>query len=139
MNISDILILSAHTFLKLFPFVIVAVFISQLLKHYLAKKHIHTKIKENTGNEAAATITGILTPGPLISYLPILKELKDRGLPVSIIAAFITGQTLIGPVRLFLETGYFGWQFFAFRVVSALIIGIVVGFVFKLVAKVTQF
>lgn len=133
--LSQILIHSAISFLKLFPIVIVAVLISQLIKRKLATKDLHKKLKESTASEGMATIIGILTPGPLIGFLPILKELARKGIPPSIIAAFITGQTLIGPVRLFLETGYFGWKFFAIRVTSALIMGIIIGLVFKLAEK----
>jgi len=131
--IEDILIHSAHSFLKLFPIIFGAVILSQVIKHSLSKKKSHLeKIKETSASEATATAIGIATPGPLIGYLPILKELKDKGLKTSIIAAFITGQTLIGPVRLFIETGYFGWKFFAIRVIAAIVTGTLVGLIFKI-------
>ena len=63
------------------------------------------------------------------------KTLKNKKVPVSLIAAFITGQTLIGPGRIFLELDYFSWQFFVLRVILALFIAIGIGSCFRLLEK----
>jgi len=133
--ITNILTTSLHNFLKLYPIILVAIVISHLISHRLTKKHRHIHLKNNTNNITRATIIGILTPGPLIGYLPLLKTLRDKGLSTPIIASFITGQTLIGPIRLFIEVALFGWAFFLARVLSALLTGQLIGLTFSLTSK----
>jgi uncharacterized membrane protein YraQ (UPF0718 family) len=61
------------------------------------------------------SLLGLVTPGPLASYLPILKVLKRNGLSLSAVVAFITSQTLAGPIRAFIEIEFFGVLFFFFE------------------------
>ncbi|UCF59463.1 MAG: hypothetical protein JSV15_03360, partial [Candidatus Bathyarchaeota archaeon] len=57
------------------------------------------------------------------------------GLSLSVVAAFITSQTLVGPLRAFLEVDMFGLAFFIFRVVVSFVIAISVGVCFQLLNK----
>lgn len=90
-------------------------------------------------NIAETAAAGVLTPGPLLAYLPLLKTLNSKGLDLSIIVTFITAQTLIGPARLILEVGYFGLPFFIGRLVLALMIATAIGTCFKYLEKKIKF
>ncbi|MBT5022615.1 hypothetical protein HOK51_03485 [Candidatus Woesearchaeota archaeon] len=133
--IIQILAKTLISFLKILPILLVAVFVSQVLNYYTKKNHIEGHFKENEKNIFKASALGIATPGPLMAFIPILTVLKNKGLAPSLIVAFITAQTLIGPGRFFLETGYFGLEFFLNRLIISIFIAVAVGSCFRLVEK----
>ena len=137
--ITNILYLTLINFLKILPILIIAIVASQVINSYIKKEKIKKTFKESETNIAKASVTGIATPGPLLVFLPILKTLKKKGLPISIIVAFITGQTLIGPARLFLEVGYFGIMFFVYRVIIAFLIAVGIATSFRFLEKYIKF
>lgn len=137
--ITNILYLILINFLKILPILIVAIVASQIITSYVSKEKIKNTFRENEKNIVKASIAGIATPGPLLVFLPILKTLKKKGLPISIIVAFITGQSLIGPARLFLEVGYFGIMFFVYRVIISFFIAIGIATCFRLLERYTNF
>lgn len=126
-------------FIKVLPILVVAIVVSQIVQSYIPKDKIKDIFKENKKNILKSSLIGIATPGPLLAFLPLLRTLKEKGMPISLVVAFITGQTLVGPMRLFLEVGYFGIKFFAYRVVISLIIAIIIGMCFKIFEKHIQF
>ncbi|PLX26753.1 hypothetical protein C0581_03970 [Candidatus Parcubacteria bacterium] len=121
--------------IKISPILIIAILISQIISYYIPKNKIKKVSKQNEKNFAKAAGIGLITPGPLLAYLPILKTLKTKGAPLSMIAAFITAQTLIGPARVILELKYFGPLFFIYRVILAFFIALAVATGFKLMEK----
>jgi len=132
---SQIFIDAFFDFLKVLPILVIAIIVSQIIAVLLPSKKTKDIFKENKKNIAKASVVGIMSPGPLLAYLPFLKTLKEKKVAVSLIAAFITGQTLIGPGRLFLELDYFGWEFFAVRVVLAFFIAVAMGVSFKFLER----
>ena len=86
-------------------------------------------------NILVGSLLGLVTPGPLSAFLPLLRVLKSGGLPLSVVAAFITSQTLVGPLRAFLEIDLFGVGFFVYRVVISFLIAMGVGLCFHLLKK----
>lgn len=137
--ILDILKLTVENFLKILPIIVAAIIASQIISIYLPKEKVKSSFKENEKNIIKASAIGVATPGPLLAFLPLLKSLKEKGLPISIIIAFITGQTLIGPTRLFLEVGYFGILFFVYRLIIALLIAIGIATCFRILEKYVKF
>jgi uncharacterized membrane protein YraQ (UPF0718 family) len=133
--IVEILSSSFIKFITILPVIIIAIIVSQIIKLYLHENKLKKSLKENEKNIIKASAIGIATPGPLIGFLPTLKTLKDKGIPLSIIAAFITGQTLIGPGRIFFEINYFGVTFFIYKLVISLFIAIAIGTCFRLLEK----
>ena len=93
---------------------------------------LHGRVRETL---LAVSLTGLLTPGPLACYLPVLKALRKLGFRLSLIAAFITSQTLVGPGRLFIEVRYFGAGFFVYRVLASFAIALAVGFIYALLER----
>lgn len=137
--ITEVLSSAAVDFLKVLPILVAAIIASQMIKYYLPKEKIGASFGESEKNITKAAAVGLVTPGPLLAYLPLLKTLKEKGLAVSIIVAFITSQTLIGPMRLFLEVGYFGIAFFAYRVILAFLIAIGIATCFRFLEKYIKF
>jgi len=73
------------------------------------------------------TCVGIITPGPIYSIFPLVYVLKRKGVSSHYLIAFMTGQTLMGPLRIPLELHYLGLNFFIFRLISSVILGIFAG------------
>ncbi len=73
------------------------------------------------------TCVGIVTPGPIYSIFPLVYVLKRKGVGSHYLIAFMTGQTLMGPLRIPLELYYLGLNFFIFRLISSVILGIFAG------------
>lgn len=137
--IIEILYLTLISFLKILPILVIAIVLSQIISIYLPQEKTEMVFKANKKNLAKASVVGIATPGPLLAFLPLLKTFKKKGVPVSIIAAFITGQTLIGPMRFFLEVNYFGITFFIYRVIVAFLIAMSVAVCFRFLEKYIKF
>ena len=130
---TEILYLTTINCLKILPILIIAIIVSQIINSYISKEKV--RFRENEKNIAKASAIGIATPGPLLAFLPLLKTLKDKGLPLSIIVAFMTAQALIGPARLFLEVSYFGVMFFVYRVIIAFLIAVGIATCFRFLEK----
>jgi uncharacterized membrane protein YraQ (UPF0718 family) len=128
--ITNIIYLTLINFLNFLPVLVISIVVAQIINSYISKEAIKKILKEKKGNTIRASGIGLLTPGPLASYLPFLKTLKKRGLPLSMIVAFITSQTLVGPMRLFLEVEYFGITFFVYRVIISFLIAVSVGMIY---------
>jgi uncharacterized membrane protein YraQ (UPF0718 family) len=137
--ILDILSLSIIRFIKILPVIIIAIIASQVIKLYLHKDKIKKVFKENKKNIIKASAIGMITPGPLVGFLPLLNTLKEKGIQISIIATFITGQTLIGPGRIFFEINYFGITFFIYKLIISFFIAIAIGVCFMLLEKKVSF
>ncbi len=73
------------------------------------------------------SVLGIMTPGPIYSIFPIVWVLRKKGIGSHYLIAYLTGQTLMGPMRVPLELYYLGVPFFIFRVFSSILMGVFAG------------
>jgi len=118
------------------PVLLVALFVSNVIQSRRSARVmdylLHGRVRETL---LTVSLTGLLTPGPLAPYLPVLEALRKLGLRLSLIAAFITSQTLVGPGRLFMEVRYFGAGFFTYRVLASFAIALAVGVIYALLER----
>jgi len=121
--------------LEYLPILAAAIVVGKVLSLYISEDKIGMLLKGERRNIMVASTLGLVTPGPLAPYLPLLKVLQSGGLALSVVAAFITSQTLVGPLRAFLEVDMFGLAFFIFRVVASFVIAISIGVCFQLLNK----
>ncbi|MFQ5987736.1 MAG: permease [Dehalococcoidia bacterium] len=112
------------------PTLLLSVFLAGLADVWLTREMVerYLAFNSNTKGFIMATLAGIATPGTLFEVLPFIAILRKRGLKASSTVAFMTGQTLMGPMRTPLEIKYMGLSYFAFRVGLALLLGVVTGF-----------
>ncbi len=134
----EILMKAIADFLMILPILIVAVIVSQVINHHHFKKNMKKKLR-GEANIIKSTLIGVATPGPLLTYMPLLKSLKKKGVPIGVLAAFMTGQTLVGPMRIFLEVNYFGITFFIAKVAVSILVAVGVGTSFALLERKTGF
>lgn len=133
--VTDILYLTLVRFLGFLPILVAAIVVGKVFSLYITEDRIGMLLKGERRNIMGASVLGLVTPGPLAPYLPLLKVLQSGGLSLSVVAAFITSQTLVGPLRAFLEVDMFGLAFFIFRVAASFAIAISVGVCFQLLNK----
>jgi uncharacterized membrane protein YraQ (UPF0718 family) len=117
------------------PILVIAIVSAKALRLYISEEKIGLLLKKARRNILLSSLLGLVTPGPLAPYLPLLKVLQSSGLPLSVIVAFITSQTLVGPLRAFLEVDLFGLAFFMFRIATSFTIAIGIGVCFQLLHK----
>jgi len=129
--IATLLIETWQNLLGFLPILLLAMFAANVIQARLSGRvmdHLlHGRVRDTL---LAVTLIGLATPGPLACYLPVLKALRKLGFRLSLIAAFITAQSLVGPGRLVVETGYFGVGFFVYRVVASFFIALLVGAIY---------
>ena len=133
--IVDLLYKGLDAFLKTLPILILAVISGQIILAYIPTEKIEKLLTGSEKNIVIAAAIGLFSPGPNAAYLPILYALHNRGASLCIIVTFITSQTLVGPVRFFLEAKYFGVMFWMYRFIIAFFISIAMGLSFKLLGK----
>ena len=100
-------------------------------ERYLSGSRLHHWL----GYLLYATVLGILTPGPVYAIYPIVMVLKRKGVKNSILVSYITGQTIIGPARIPFEVGLFGLNFFLYRLMLAIPMGVLAGFLYMRLSR----
>ena len=130
--IDEILYITTMRFLYSLPILVIAILVAQTLNSSISKEKIGEFLRKTRRNILGASLLGLVTPGPLAPYLPLLRVLRNSGLSLPAVVAFITSQTLVGPLRAFLEIDFFGVAFFAYRVVISFLIAVSVGGCYQL-------
>jgi uncharacterized membrane protein YraQ (UPF0718 family) len=133
--IQNLLAQGVGGFLQTLPILVFAVVAGQIFLAYLPVEKTERLLTGNGKNIIFASAIGLFSPGPNAAYLPLLYALRTRGASMSIIVAFITSQTMEGPVRFFLETEYFGVMFWVYRIIVVFFIAMAMGFCYKLLGQ----
>jgi len=136
--ITDLLAQGVGAFLQTLPILVFAVVVGQIIIAYLPAEKTERVLTGNGKNIVIATTIGLFSPGPNAAYLPLLYALRTRGASLSILVAFITSQTMVGPVRFFLEAEYFGVMFWVYRLIIVFFIANAMGFCFKLLGRLLE-
>lgn len=84
-------------------------------------------LNERVSGIVKASLIGLITPGPIYVIFPLAGKLKEKKVKPSILIPLITGQSSIGPIRLFIEAGIFGLPFITARLIGAFLISILSG------------
>ena len=115
---------------------IIAVIISVAIHYFVPFDFAEKYLSKNKPRYLLyATLLGILTPGPVYAIYPIVFSLKNKGIQNHIIVSYITGQTIIGPARAPFEIGLLGVNFFLYRVMLAVVMGTLAGFLYILFSR----
>ena len=135
-NIFDLLSSNLDMIIKILYLTCFAVMISTAIHFLVPADFVEDKLKDNKLIYLFyATVFGILTPGPVYAIYPILVVMKNKGINNSILVAYITGQTIVGPARIPFEVGLFGLEFFLYRIALALVMGPLAGILYILLSK----
>jgi len=135
-NIFDLLSSNLDMIIKILYLTCFAVMISTAIHFLVPADFVEDKLKDNKLIYLFyAAVFGILTPGPVYAIYPILVVMKNKGINNSILVAYITGQTIVGPARIPFEVGLFGLEFFLYRIALALVMGPLAGILYILLSK----
>lgn len=120
---------SVDNLLETIPIFIVASLLAGWVDAFVDKDIVARLFEERNLFTSLIVITclGIATPGPIYSIFPIVWVLRKKGIGSHYLIAYLTGQTLMGPMRIPLELHYLGWTFFAFRMGSTILLGVFAG------------
>ena len=133
--IDEVLYTATLRFIYSLPILIIAIFAAQTINSFVSKEKIGKLLRKMRRSTLGASLIGLITPGPLAPYLPLLRVLNHNGLPLPAVVAFITSQTMVGPLRAFIEIDFFGIAFFICRVVISFLIALGVGLSYRVFGK----
>ena len=75
--ITDILYLTIERFLKYMPILVITIIIAQFIRLYIREDTIGILFKRKARrNILVGSLLGLVTPGPLSAFLPLLRVLK---------------------------------------------------------------
>ena len=76
-----------------------------------------------------AAIFGTITPFCSCSSIPLFIGFLEAGIPLGVTLSFLIVSPLVNQVAIVLFAGLFGWKITIFYVVSAILLGVVGGFI----------
>ncbi|MHA1247552.1 MAG: permease [Candidatus Thorarchaeota archaeon] len=128
-RISEAIDFSVTNLIETIPIFIVASLLAGWVDAWVDKDLVVRLFKQRglVAGLFVITCLGIATPGPIYSIFPIVYVLKKKGIDSHFLIAYLTGQTLMGPMRIPLELYYLGTTFFVFRLVSTVLLGVFAG------------
>ncbi|MHA1758657.1 MAG: permease [Promethearchaeota archaeon] len=117
------------SFGEVIPIFIVASFLAEVINIWVDRE----KVTEFFGNMGlikgllVITAIGVTVPGPIYSIFPLVLVLIKKGIKSHYLIAFLTGQTLMGPMRIILELQYMGVYFLLWRGLLSIMLGVIAG------------
>ena len=110
------------------PYFVISVLLNVALKHFLFDKW---KIP-NTSRRGIIILTGavagLISPFPTYIAVPMGFTFLSAGLPLGAVVAFMIASPLMNPGLFILTLSQLGWKIAAARVVSAILLAVLAGF-----------
>ena len=120
---------SYEILLKLLPIFVIIIVITTLINYFFKPKSIMKHFGKDSGFKAwfYALLGGILSPGPMYVWYPMLKQLKENGLKDGLLATFMYTRAIKIPfIPIMLD--YFGVLFtmilFIYIIIGAVVQGV---------------
>ena len=127
-----ILLEAVDLFNQLWPYVILGIFLSTIIKIYISKTWFINFFKNRSNSSILiASLFGVLSPLGSYVVIPIAAALTITGVPVYILMAFLVSSPIINPSLFTLTAGAFNLEMALARALSAFIIGISAGYITK--------
>lgn len=130
MSFESILLQSWNEFIKILPFLVIAVIFGKIIEVFMPKKFVKKFLGKNNSGIFVGTILGLFKPGPLYVALPVLNGFMKKGMSFAALSAYLTSSLIGGLFRFFIEVGYFGWKYAILRVIITILISIGTGYIF---------
>lgn len=111
-------------------FVMVAIF--GFLRTYISQEKIKKWLskKNMVAGHFAASLLGAITPFCSCSSIPIFVSFLEAGVPLGITFSFLITSPIINEYLVVLMFGFFGWKITALYVISGILLGTLLGFLF---------
>jgi uncharacterized protein len=127
-----IILESISLFLSLWPYLVVGILITSLIKIYFSKNQI-SGFFQNKKNSSIilASLIGVVSPLGSYIVIPLSAALFLLGTPLPVLMAFLISSPLIDPNLFILTAGAFGYEMAVARVIAAFLLGIGAGYLTK--------
>ena len=108
----DVLIYLKNILIKLIPILVLVFALTFIVNYFIKPKKLIKYLGKNSGYKGwiIAIISGTLSSGPIYMWYPLLKELKDKGMRVGLIATFLYNRAIKIPLLPLLIV-YFGLKY----------------------------
>ncbi|MBT5954687.1 hypothetical protein HOG98_08200 [bacterium] len=120
-----------HMVIEILPFFIGAVVLSSLLETKINSEKLLSPFIKGKFAVIWTCILGGLLPGCACATVPLAKSLKSKNAGLGVTACFLMVAPLLGPHTIILCYGLLGLKFTVWRIITALIGGIVMGYLFS--------
>jgi uncharacterized membrane protein YraQ (UPF0718 family) len=129
------LTISAKTFLRIFPMVVIIILVIGLLQAFIPNESIGRFIGQQGGffGIIITALVGSILFIPSIISFPLAGSLLDSGASVSSIAAFVTTLTMVGIITLPLEIREMGRKMALLRNGLSFIIALAIALIMGLI------
>jgi len=117
-------------------YVMLGLLIAGILKQLIPDDFVSAHLgKNSTMSVIKATILGIPLPVCSCSVIPLAQGLKKEGASKGAIQSFLISAPITGADSILVTYSFFGPFFTAFRLISSVIIGIIVGLIQNFIEK----
>ena len=123
-------------FLQLWPFIVIGILITALVRMYISKGTISKILVKNSFlSIIIAALIGVVSPLGSYVIIPLSISLLSVGVPLSVLMALIVSSPIINPNLFILTAGALSYQLAFARIASAFLLGITAGYVTLLLSK----
>lgn len=127
-----ILLEAIDLFNQLWPYIILGIFISTIIKIYISKQWlVYFFSKKTHFGILLASLLGVFSPLGSYVTIPIAAALAVNGVPIYVLMAFMVSSPIINPSLFTLTLGAFDIEMAMARLLSAFTIGICAGYLTK--------
>jgi uncharacterized protein len=120
-----------HMVIEILPFFIAAVLLSSVLETKLNSEKILAPFIKGKFAVIWTCLLGGILPGCACATVPLAKSLKTKHAGLGVTACFLIVAPLLGPHTILLCYGFLGFKFTIWRIITALLGGIVMGYLFS--------
>lgn len=118
--------------IKIMLLLLVINYFMAIIRHYLPVEKLRDFLASHKWHGAdylMAAIFGTITPFCSCSSIPLFIGFLEAGIPLGVTLSFLITSPLVNQVAVVLFAGLFGWKITIFYVGSAIMLGIVAGFI----------
>jgi len=118
--------------IKILLLLLVINYFMAILRHYLPIEKLRDFLASRKWYGAdylLASIFGTITPFCSCSSIPLFIGFLEAGIPLGVTLSFLITSPLVNQVAVVLFAGLFGWKVTIFYVISAILLGVVGGFI----------
>ncbi|OFV68560.1 MAG: membrane protein containing DUF318, transmembrane [Candidatus Syntrophoarchaeum caldarius] len=128
---------SSETLLiEIVPVILLVIFFMGIMNYIVNPKTIRKYVGEGSGIKGwlLSISAGILSHGPVYVWYPLLKDLRNHGMRIGLIAAFIYSRAIKIPL-LPLMIYYFGFMFVVLLTIYMIIAAVIQGKIIEIVIE----
>lgn len=131
-----ILVEAYNLFLQLWPYIVIGIILTALIRIYISKGTISKiLVKNNFFSILIASLIGVVSPLGSYVIIPLSVSLLSVGVPLAVTMALIVSSPIINPNLFILTAGALGYHVAFARIAAAFILGISAGYITLLLSK----